>query len=124
MANITGEKMHVNHCLLAMERAQRDGAFAVRQFRFVAHVGKSRYEAQLEVGRDVDAAWHASAEKAIDAALCAVNVEYAEKRKSGRLHAPLLSFMPPGWSDSELRRHVGQGKRDTQFKWRYLDSVQ
>jgi hypothetical protein len=120
MANITGEKMHVNHCLQAMQQVERDHGLSLRQFKFVARTHQSHYEAQVEHGL-VGVASTQSLADAIDLALCEINCEYQQKRKSGRLTRVVVRSMPTGWADGELRRHVLAGKRVTQFKWKYLE---
>ena len=52
----------------------------------------------------------------IDMQLMAVNQEYAQKRKSGRLVPLALEAQELGWA---AQIHA-TAKRDIQFKWRYL----
>jgi hypothetical protein len=121
MANVTGEKLHVNHCLLAMRRAQAELGCGVVQFRFVADAGALRYRVCLELESGDNAAPSLLAE-AIDTALGAVNVEYRAKRQSRRLAAPFVQLMRRGWADDAVRRHAAARGRDIQFKWRALVS--
>ena len=122
MTSITGEKMHVNHLLLALEEVRRRyDVSVVEQFRVVANVRARRYEIYAEfkgeVARDLlrdEVIPH------LDRALAGVNVEYAEKRRSRRLAPPCLHLMRPGWAEEEVLRAAGAGKRDIQYKWRIL----
>ncbi len=122
MTSITGEKMHVNHLLLALEEVRRRyDVSVVEQFRVVANVEARRYEIYAEfkgkVARDLlrdEVIPH------LDRALTGVNVEYAEKRRSRRLAPPCLHLMRPGWAEDEVLRAAGAGKRDIQYKWRIL----
>ena len=122
MTSITGEKMHVNHLLLALEEVRRRyDVSVVEQFRVVANVQARRYEIYAEfkgeVARDLlrdEVIPH------LDRALAGVNVEYAEKRRSRRLAPPCLHLMRPGWAEEEVLRAAGAGKRDIQYKWRIL----
>ncbi len=122
MTSITGEKMHVNHLLLALEEVRRRyDVSVIEQFRVVANVGARRYEIYAEfkgeVARDLlrdEVIPH------LDRALAGVNVEYAEKRRSRRLAPPCLHLMRPGWAEDEVLRAAGAGKRDIQYKWRIL----
>ena len=124
MTSITGEKMHVNHLLLALDEVRRRyDVSVVEQFRVVANVEARRYdifaEFKGEVSRDFlrdEVILH------LDRALAGANVEYAEKRRSRRLAPPCLHLMRPGWAESEVLRAAGAGKRDTQYKWRILCS--
>jgi hypothetical protein len=112
MTSITGEKMHVNHLLLALEEVRRRyDVSVIEQFRVVANVGARRYEIYAEfkgeVARDLlrdEVIPH------LDRALAGVNVEYAEKRRSRRLAPPCLHLMRPGWAEDEVLRAAGAGK--------------
>ncbi len=122
MTSITGEKMHVNHLLLALEEVRRRyDVSVVEQFRVVANVEARRYEIYAEfkgeVARDLlrdEVIPH------LDRALAGVNVEYAEKRRSRRLAPPCIHLMRRGWAEDEVLRAAGAGKRDIQYKWRIL----
>jgi hypothetical protein len=58
----------------------------------------------------------ASAARDLDRALCRHNIEYASKRKSGRLAAPVLRVLAPGQFDAYQRRALEAGAHDGQFK--------
>jgi len=122
MTSITGEKMHVNHLLLALEEVKRrHDVSLVEQFRVVANVEEQRYDIYAELKGDIS---HDQLRDEVildlDQALAQVNVEYAEKRHSRRLAPPCLHLMRPGWAESEFQHRVGAGKRDTQYKWEIL----
>ena len=119
MANLTGEKLHVNQCLLAVKRAQTELGCAVVQCRFVPDPEALRYCVNIELEDDADASAPALAE-ALDAALCTANVEYRSKRQSRRLGAPVVRLMRRGWAEDAVRRHAAARGRDIQFKWRSL----
>jgi GH3 auxin-responsive promoter len=121
MANITGEKMHVNHFITAVDEVRRRFNLAVEQFRATPDVAKSRYEIYLELETPVKPEMlRDEVLPELDRALARVNVEYDQKRQSKRLAAPCLHLMRKGWAEAALRRHVATGKRDTQYKWRIL----
>jgi hypothetical protein len=120
-ASITGEKLHVNHFILALEEAARRCRLDVEQFRAAPDYEKSRYHIYLEIrGRTSLAMLRDEALPSIDCALGKVNVEYAQRRASGRLRAPRLHLMRSGWADEISRRQIASGKRDTQYKWPLL----
>jgi hypothetical protein len=48
VTNITGEKLHVNHVIQAMEQAQRATGAVVRHFRAFADMENSRYAFMVE----------------------------------------------------------------------------
>jgi hypothetical protein len=124
MTSITGEKMHVNHLLLALEQIkQRYDVSLVDHFRLVADVEESRYHLYAEFKSEVS---HELLRDEVlpdlDAVLAEVNVEYGEKRRSRRLAPLILHLMQPGWAEREYQRTAAAGKRDTQYKWQILCS--
>jgi hypothetical protein len=54
--------------------------------------------------------------RAIDDQLAKLNIEYDQKRRSGRLHPPLVQIMAKGWSSRRLEAKLAQAVRDIQFK--------
>lgn len=121
MADITGEKMHVNHFIAAISEVAGRYGLQVEQFRAVPDSVASRYEIYLELEQEVA---HALLQNevlpAIDQALASVNIEYAQKRGSKRLAEPCIHLMARGWAERAMRRHIGMGRRDTQYKWQFL----
>jgi hypothetical protein len=121
MTSITGEKMHVNHFIEAVSDAAYTFGLRVEQFRAAPDVEASRYEIYLELrSRITRAELQLEVLPALDRALARVNIEYAEKRRSGRLASPRLHLMARGWAAREMRRHICAGRRDTQYKWQIL----
>jgi hypothetical protein len=121
MCSITGEKMHVNHFVQALEELRRRFNLPVEQYRATPDYQLSRYEIYIELNRDVpeDLLEH-EVLPALDEILARFNLEYEQKRKSKRLDAPILHLMARGWGESSLRQYMLTGRRDTQFKWRVL----
>jgi hypothetical protein len=113
MANITGEKMHANHLLEAIDFVRRKFNLKIQQARAAPNFALSRYEIYLELEEEFSPG---ELLPEIDRALQRANIEYEQKRKSRRLAAPVLHLMKSGWSDKCLRRHIAAGKRDTQYK--------
>lgn len=121
MANITGEKMHVNHLIEAVRAVARRFQLAVEQFRAAPNIEESRYEIYLELEQSVPPALlQSEVLPALDRALAKANVEYEQKRRSRRLTEPRLHLMARGWSQREMLRHIKTGRRDTQYKWQIL----
>ena len=122
MTSITGEKMHVNHLLLALEQIKkRYNVSLVHHFRVVAEAAQSRYSIYVEFKSEVS---HDLLRDELlpdlEAMLAQVNQEYAEKRRSRRLAPLCLHLMQPGWAEREYQRAAASGKRDTQYKWQIL----
>ena len=120
MTNITGEKLHVNHLLLAVKQIRRSFNLSVEQFRATPDYLRSRYEVFIELRNESSRAELQEVVLELDAWLSRVNVEYAQKRASGRLRAPCLHLMSRGWAERAHRQLVLDGKRDTQYKWQTL----
>ncbi len=119
VTSITGEKVHVNQWLEAMAAAQRVAGMEVRHFRACADAEKSRYVFSVELpgaGPGIDRLTLLLRE--LDGGLAKLNIEYAQKRASGRLAAPVLWVMKPGWFE-RVSRPAERG-RATQFKARLL----
>ena len=120
MANISGEKLHANQLLLAVEQVRRKFDLAVEQFRVTPDYQASRYEIFLELNNDASRSELQEFLMEVDSALARFNIEYAQKRASRRLSAPCLHIMSRGWADRAHRQMIEAGKRDTQYKWPIL----
>jgi hypothetical protein len=121
MTNITGEKMHVNHLIQAMDEVRRRFKLDIEQYRAIPDFARSRYEIYLELESEAPLEMlRDEVLPELDRQLARANVEYDQKRQSKRLDAPCLHLMAQGWADAALRRHVAAGKRDTQYKWQIL----
>jgi hypothetical protein len=59
----------------------------------------------------------------LDAGLQELNVEYAQKRESRRLGAPVLCVMKSGWFERKTHVTLQGGGRDVQFKAQLLGTV-
>jgi hypothetical protein len=123
MSNLTGEKLHVNHVILAMQQVEQHFDLAVKQYRIVPNVDEMRYHLYLELLEErPDRHIQQVLMPAIDRAIAQVNVEYAQKRESGRLQPLYLHLMQPGWAEAVQRQAIANGQRDVQYKWKILVS--
>ena len=119
VTSITGEKVHVNQWIEAMAAAQRGAGIEVQHFRACADAEKSRYVFAVELpgaGPGIDGLTLLLRE--LDGGLAKLNIEYAQKRASGRLAAPVLWMMKPGWFERGSR--PAKLGREAQFKARLL----
>ena len=124
VTNITGEKLHVNHVIQAMEQAQRATGAVVRHFRAFADMENSRYAFMVECdGAKANDATLSHLLAELDACLFEINVEYADKRKSARLQAPVLCVMKHGWYERKAAVALHAGARDVQFKAQLLSVI-
>ena len=102
-----------------MAQAQTVAGVAGQHYRAIADAAQSRYAFMIEFdGRTPDESALKRLLAAIDANLSTLNIEYAEKRRSLRLHPPVLCVMQPGW----FERRASRG-RDIQFKAQLLGTT-
>lgn len=118
MTNIAGEKLHLNHLLLAIRRLQSLFALEIRQFRAAPDISMQRYEVFLDIQQKPSADFlRDTVLPALDESLCECNIEYAAKRWSGRLQPPRIHLMDDTWEHTAQLEHASFSKRDTQYKW-------
>ena len=117
-ANITGEKLTEHQVVEAMTTACADARLPIERFVLQGHFAEMPfYELRAEVDHDHLAALAA----ALDRALVAINVEYAGKRKSGRLGAIRPVPLAPGTFEQIERDLLRQRHgRQEQYKHQYL----
>ena len=117
MVSLTGEKLHVGQLIQSMAVAQEHTGIHVAHYRAIGNAETSRYEVMLEAMQYpvTDAALLALG-RVIDEQLGALNIEYDQKRRSGRLGPPCIMLMPEGWHARRLRAKVARGAGDIQFK--------
>ena len=121
MASITGEKVHVQQLQAAIRAAEGCDRSLVRQFRAIPDVENSRYDLLVEFVASRNGPLDGDRFiRDFDKALAKMNIEYASKRDSGRLHPPRLCVMRPRWSDRIAAADFRSGKREAQYKWRQL----
>ena len=117
MVNLEGEKLHVSQLIQAVSEAQASVGVKVEYYRAVGRAEESRYTLQLEFKENPvadEAALRLG--RAIDEGLSGLNIEYEQKRKSGRLHDPLIQVMSEGWSTRRVEAKLARAVRDIQFK--------
>lgn len=120
VTNITGEKLHVNQVIQAMEQAQRVSGVIVRHFRACADVERSCYVFAVEADGTANPQAIGALLNELDACLGKLNIEYAQKRDSQRLKAPELWLMKSGWFERITNAAMQRSTRDTQFKAQLL----
>lgn len=127
MASITGEKLHANQVLAAFSalasQTARAGLVrsAPKAFRAAADASAARYRFYLEPSAAGDAVdWDGAWVRALDLGLQQQNLEYKQKRESGRLAAPCLHVMAEGWSEGLFQAWLRSGRKDAQYKWQVL----
>lgn len=117
-ANLTGEKLTEHQLVQAVRRAGQQLSIEIP--RFVAQpvfANQPYYRIRVELAQPAPDALA----KRIDAALAALNVEYASKRTSGRLGPIEICGQPPAVFDARERELIAlrKGRRE-QYKHQYL----
>ena len=121
MANITGEKMHANHVVQAIDEINRRFGLAIGHFHASPDIEAARYDIFWEIEYAISPALlRDEVLPELDNILARLNIEYAQKRQSGRLQFPAVHLMRDTWVSECLRHHMAAGKRDTQYKWQIL----
>jgi len=121
--SIAGEKLHLNHFLIAIGKLKSQLTLDIQQFRAIPDPEKLRYEVFLDVRTIVLPEFvRSTILPVLDTYLCECNIEYDSKRKSKRLNAPCIHIMNASWEDNMRSIHIRAGKRDIQYKWLQLSS--
>ena len=103
MSNLTGEKLHVNHILMAIAQVQQQFGLTIGQYRLVPNGEHMRYDLYLELLEERDDRWmqHIFL-PAIDQAIARLNTEYDQKR-SEKFDA--LGFCILRFPDDEILKY-------------------
>ena len=122
ITSLEGEKLSEEQLIEAMRRAGNE--LGVRYDFFVAYADAElqRYRLHIEMLDDSNPAILAKFGKALDQALMAVNIEYELKRKSARLHAPLVIDAGRNFFERYKALRLAEGAPEGQFKWMHLTS--
>ena len=117
VTSITGEKLSEAQALAAVQATAAARGLGAPFFLLLADEQAAGYRLLIEL----DAAAQASGlADAVDRALMERNIEYASKRRSGRLHALDAVALRPGAAAAYRRHRVARGQRDAQFKVLHL----
>lgn len=115
VTNITGEKLYEAQVLAAVRAALAGLGPPPRFVMMLADEEARNYRLYVEAGHGRKPESGRLAES-VDAGLKGQNVEYAAKRESGRLGAPLAAWLAPGTGDAYKAHCVARGQREGQFK--------
>ena len=117
MVNLESEKIHVSQLIQAVEASQASVGLGIEHYQAVGHSASSLYNLQSEL-KPLPVADESVIRlgQAIDDQLASLNIEYDQKRRSGRLHSPLVQIMAKDWSSRRLEAKLAQAVRDIQCK--------
>jgi len=117
MVSLTGEKLHLGQLMEAVEEAQSVTGLEVNHYRATGNVEACCYDLKVELVRDpVTDDEMIRFGRAVDDRLSMLNIEYQQKRLSGRLGPLRVQVMVPGWYARRLQNKLARAVRDTQFK--------
>jgi sterol desaturase/sphingolipid hydroxylase (fatty acid hydroxylase superfamily) len=115
VTSITGEKLYESQVLAAVRQSEAAVGGAARFFVMLADVERATYRLLVET----DAVFSPDPQRlaaCIDDALRTHNLEYDQKRASGRLAPVVATRMREGFADAYKRWCVARGQREGQFK--------
>ena len=117
MVNLESEKIHVSQLIQAVEASQASVGLGIEHYQAVGHSASSLYNLQSEL-KPLPVADESVIRlgQAINDQLASLNIEYDQKRRSGRLHSPLVQIMAKDWSSRRLEAKLAQAVRDIQCK--------
>jgi hypothetical protein len=114
VVNITGEKLYEAQVVRAVGAACAAAGTVPRFYVLAGRDAPAGYRLFLEpAGAHVDGATLASE---VDRRLEALNIEYASKRRSGRLAPPAVVPLRPGAGEAYRAACIRAGQRDGQLK--------
>jgi hypothetical protein len=115
VTNITGEKLCESQITIAVDRTQQSGRLRIPFFVALADEERAEYQLFVEPLRQ-QALEAEPIAKEVDRTLRELNMEYSEKRASGRLKPLRAAWVKPGTGDLYRKGCIAQGQRDAQFK--------
>ena len=115
VTSITGEKLYEGQVIEAMR--ELEAAQHATFYLLLADEAASRYRLYLESEGTIEADALAGV---LDHALAQRNIEYRDKRASGRLHPPEIISLRPGSGDAYKQHALARGQREGQFKYLVL----
>lgn len=121
VTSITGEKLYENQVIDAVQAAVRALGGRTGFFLVLADVAASRYRLVIELESVLPPAGQVSGAgealgHAVEQEFGRVNLEYQQKRASGRLLPVDVLMLGPGTADRYKRHCVEGGQREGQFK--------
>jgi hypothetical protein len=121
VTNITGEKLAEDQIAIAMRRLAADSGMTVPFYVFIADEVRSGYTGYLQaVAHGTDGEVAGLLERFLEE----LNLEYAAKRKSGRLKPLVVNWVSTDAAISYRRHLVQKGQREAQLKILTLQRAQ
>lgn len=118
ITNITGEKLSEYQVIAAVSNVIQDYNINMDGYMVLANEEEAKYHIYIECD-NLDSLENLSA--AFDSALKQQNSEYEDKRKSSRLHPPIVHQLRPNSYDIIKNLSIKSGVREAQYKPTILD---
>ena len=121
VTSITGEKLYEFQVMSAVTAAVAELGTVSPFFIMLADVAEAGYTLHVELADTPAGSPRAELagelSSSVERALRQANVEYDQKRSSGRLTPLRVRFLAAGTGDAFRRQRVADGQRDVQFKY-------
>lgn len=115
VTNITGEKLYENQVLKAIQSLERDQSIAVRFQQWVADEEGTQYRVYLE-SEEAQLSRADDYARVLEQALCDLNMEYQQKRASGRLKPVEVKLLSKDTGEEFKQFNLSKGQREGQYK--------
>jgi hypothetical protein len=115
VTNITGEKLYESQVVQAVAALEQELGLGLDFFMVLADAEGAVYRLVVE-GPSVAEGTSQRLIEVVERKLSELNVEYAQKRASGRLHCLQLLAVAPGTGEAYKRSRMAKGQREGQFK--------
>jgi len=123
MTSITGEKLAESQVTDALLQVVPSEGLPLQHFTACVEWGEPpRYALYAEVEEGTTPEQLGRFAMRMDQALCSLNIEYAAKRESQRLGAPVLRRVAPGSYEALRQRRVSEGAPEAQVKIPHLST--
>jgi len=123
MTSITGEKLAESQVTAALLEVVPTAALELEHFTASVEWGDPpRYALFVEVSPSTSADELRRFGARMDEALCRLNIEYAAKRDSQRLGAPVVKRVSPGAYEALRQQRVAEGAPEAQLKIPHLST--
>ena len=123
--SITGEKVYEDQVVDVMSFVSTKLDYDIVGFSVTIEIAENvRYALIVELSHLPDDAWNKKLIDMFDSELKKQNIEYRDKRASGRLHKPVLVIIKSGSYEKHRDLLVSKGRHDGQIKPPHLLKVQ
>ena len=121
IVSLTGEKLYEPQFIDAVKQVEKDTGIKTNFFVGFADINESVYHFYFEF-EDAETTQETAEEfaKKVDEKLCEINIEYASKRASFRLHDPVAHRLITNAYARFKAACLDEGMRDGQFKFNQL----